>query len=114
MNQSPLDELHATSNSTDLWDMWNVAIYREIQTDLAIARQLMVAVRELQENINTRQALIDDAKTNLKDNKIVTVLFFIEMQDKEMVCVSDLLVKIDEVLRRPVEKQEFLNYVKRV
>ncbi|GKC60068.1 hypothetical protein Tco_1087666 [Tanacetum coccineum] len=94
--------------------MWNVAIHREIQTDLAIARQLMVAVRELQASINTRQALIDDAKTNLKDNKIAIVLFFIEIQDKEMAYVRDLLVKIDEVLRRPVEKQEFLNYVKRV
>ncbi|GJS24318.1 hypothetical protein Tco_0452950 [Tanacetum coccineum] len=114
MNQSPLDELRATSNSTDLWDMWNVAIHREIQTDLAIARQLMVVVRELQASINTRQALIDDAKTNLKDNKIATVLFFIEMQDKEMACVRDLLVKIDEVLRRPVEKEEFLDYVKRL
>ncbi|GJX91219.1 hypothetical protein Tco_0344545 [Tanacetum coccineum] len=114
MNQSPLDELRATSNSTYLWDMWNVTIQREIQNDLAIARQLMVVVRELQANINTRQALIDDAKTNLKDNKIVTVLLFIEMQDKEIACVRDLLVKIDEVLRRPVEKEEFLDYSKRL
>ncbi|GJS36115.1 hypothetical protein Tco_0534497 [Tanacetum coccineum] len=68
----------------------------------------MVVVRELQASINTRQALIDDAKINLKDNKIATVLFFIEMQDKEMACVRDLLVKIDEVLRRPVEKQELV------
>ncbi|GKC22823.1 hypothetical protein Tco_1024973 [Tanacetum coccineum] len=94
--------------------MWNVAIHREIQTDLAIARKLMVAVRELQASINMRQALIDDAKTNLKDNKIATVLFFIEMQDKEMACVRDLLVKIDEVLRRPVQKEKFLDYVKRL
>nr|GEW26009.1 hypothetical protein [Tanacetum cinerariifolium] len=71
-----------------------------MQTDLAIARQLVAAVRELQANINTRQALIDDTKTNLKDNKIATILFFIEMQDKELACVRDLLVKIDEVLRR--------------
>ncbi|GKC42996.1 hypothetical protein Tco_1060718 [Tanacetum coccineum] len=110
MNQSPLDELRATSNSTDLWDMWNVVIQREIQTDLAIAKQLMVAVRELQASINTRQTLINDAKTNLKDNKIAIVLFFIEMLDKEMACVRDLLVKIDEVLKRPVEKEEFLDY----
>ncbi|GJZ53363.1 hypothetical protein Tco_0608248 [Tanacetum coccineum] len=94
--------------------MWNVAIYREIQTYLAIARQLMVAVRELQVSINTRQALIDDVKTNLEDNKIATVLFFMEMQDKETACVKDLLVKIDMVLKRPVEKEEFLDYVKRL
>ncbi|GJW70398.1 hypothetical protein Tco_0127315 [Tanacetum coccineum] len=114
MIQSPLNELCATSNSTNLWDIWNVAIHKEIQTNLAIARQLMVAVCELQASINTRQALIDDAKTNLKDNKIATVLFFREMQGKEMACVRDLLVKIEEVLRWPVEKQEFLDYVKRV
>ncbi|GKA13195.1 hypothetical protein Tco_0692841 [Tanacetum coccineum] len=86
MNQSPINELRATSNSTDLWDMRNVAIHKEIQTDLAIARQLMVAVREIQA----------------------------KMQDKEMACVGDLLVKINEVLRRPVEKEEFLDYVKRL
>nr|GEX26347.1 hypothetical protein [Tanacetum cinerariifolium] len=94
--------------------MWNVVIHKEIQTDLGIAMQLMVSVRELQASINTRHALIDDAKTNLKDNKIATVLFFIEMQDKEMACVRDLLLKIEEALRRPVEKEEFLDYVKRL
>nr|GEV73219.1 hypothetical protein [Tanacetum cinerariifolium] len=61
----------------------------------------MVSVRELQASINTRHALIDDAKTNLKDNKIATILLFIEMQDKEMPCVRDLLVKIDEVVVWP-------------
>ncbi|GJS43723.1 hypothetical protein Tco_0568766 [Tanacetum coccineum] len=72
MNQSPLDELRAASNSRDLWDMWNVAIHKDTQTDLSIGRQLMVAVQELQASINTRQTLIDDAKENLKDNKIAT------------------------------------------
>ncbi|GJT40760.1 hypothetical protein Tco_0940625 [Tanacetum coccineum] len=73
--------------------MWNVAIHRDIQTDLSIGRQLMVVVRELQASINTRQTLIDDAKANLKDNKIATVLFFLELQDKDIAFVRDLLVK---------------------
>nr|GEU85588.1 hypothetical protein [Tanacetum cinerariifolium] len=64
-------------------------------------RQLMVAVQELQANINTRQTLIDDAKANLKDNKILTVLFFLELQDKDIAFVRDLLVKIDDVLVIP-------------
>ncbi|GJS08556.1 hypothetical protein Tco_1376897 [Tanacetum coccineum] len=114
MNQPPLDELHAASNSRDLLDMWNVAIHRDIQTDLSIWRQLMVAVQELQASINTRQTLIDDAKENLKDNKIATVLFFLELQEKDIAFVRDLLVKIDDVLKRPGEKEEFLSSVKRL
>nr|GEY23277.1 hypothetical protein [Tanacetum cinerariifolium] len=114
MNQSPLDELRAASNSRDLWDMLNVAIHRVIQTDLSIGRRLMVAVRELQASINTRQTLIDDAKANLKDNKIATLLFFFELQDKDIEFVRDLLVKIDDVLKRPGKKEEFLSSVKRL
>ncbi|GKA05262.1 hypothetical protein Tco_0684382 [Tanacetum coccineum] len=92
MNQSPLDELRAASNSRDFWDMLNVAIHRDIQTDLSIERHMMVVVRELQTSINTRQSVIDDAKANLKDNKIPTVLFFLELQDKDIAFVRDLLL----------------------
>ncbi|GJZ26891.1 hypothetical protein Tco_0571144 [Tanacetum coccineum] len=94
--------------------MWNVAIHKDIQTDLSIGRQLMVVVRELQASINTRQTLIDDAKENLKDNKIVTVLYFLELQDKDIAFVRDLLVKIDDVLKRAGVKEEFLSSVKRL
>ncbi|GKB18826.1 hypothetical protein Tco_0852749 [Tanacetum coccineum] len=83
MNQSPLDELRATSNSRYLWDMLNVTT-------------------------------INDAKANLKDNKIATVLFFLELQDKDIAFVRDLLVEIDDVLKRPGEKEEFLSSVKRL
>ncbi|GJX35053.1 hypothetical protein Tco_0246610 [Tanacetum coccineum] len=114
MNQSPLNELRAASNSRDLWDMLNVEIHRDIHIDLSIGRKLMVAVRELQASINTRQTLIDDAKEDLKDNKIATVLFFLELQDKDIAFVRDLLVKIDDVLKRPGEKEEFLSSVKRL
>ncbi|GJW06433.1 hypothetical protein Tco_1568856 [Tanacetum coccineum] len=93
--------------------MWTIAIQREIQTNLTIARQLMGVVRELQASLNRRQALLNDAN-QLKDNKIATVLFFIEMQDKEMAVMRDLLIKIDEALMRSVEKTEFLDYVKRL
>ncbi|GJT20018.1 hypothetical protein Tco_0878724 [Tanacetum coccineum] len=113
-HQSPVDELRAASNSRDLWDMLNVAINRDIQTDLSKGRQLMVAVRELQASINMRQTLIHDAKENLNDNKIATVLFFLELQDKDIAFVRDLLVKIDVVLKRPGEKEEFLRSVKRL
>nr|GEV28079.1 hypothetical protein [Tanacetum cinerariifolium] len=113
MNQSPLDELRATSNSKDLWDMLNVAIHRDIQNDLSLGRQLMVVVRELQANINMRHTLIDDLKANLKDNKIATILFFLELQDKDIAFVRDLLIKIDDVLKRSGEKEEFLSSVKR-
>ncbi|GKD48174.1 hypothetical protein Tco_1277150 [Tanacetum coccineum] len=94
--------------------MLNVAINRDIQTDLSKGRQLMVAVRELQASINMRQTLIHDAKANLNDNKIATVLFFLELQDKDIAFVRDLLVKIDVVLKRPGEKEEFLSSVKRL
>nr|GEV29437.1 putative reverse transcriptase domain-containing protein [Tanacetum cinerariifolium] len=78
--------------------MWNVAIHRDIQTDLSIERQLMAAVRELQASINTGQTLIDDAKANLKNNKIASVLFFLELKDKDIVFVRDLLVKIGDII----------------
>nr|GFA16699.1 hypothetical protein [Tanacetum cinerariifolium] len=112
MNQSPLDELRATSNSRDLWDMLNVAIHIDIQTDLLIGKQLRLTVRELQASVNTRQTLIDNAKENLKDNKIATILFFLELQYKDIAFVRDILVKTGDVLKRPGEKEEFLSSVK--
>ncbi|GKE42918.1 hypothetical protein Tco_1470202 [Tanacetum coccineum] len=38
MNQSPLGELHETSNSTDLSKMWTVMMEREIDTYMEIVR----------------------------------------------------------------------------
>ncbi|GJS58177.1 hypothetical protein Tco_0652961 [Tanacetum coccineum] len=103
MNQSQVNKVRATPNSPYLSQIWTFAIQREIETNLAIGRQLMGVVRELQASLNRRQALINYGN-QLKDNKMTNVLFFIEMQDKEMAVMRDLLLKINEALKRPVEK----------
>ncbi|GJY99510.1 hypothetical protein Tco_0516940 [Tanacetum coccineum] len=84
MNQSPLAELRATSNSTDLSKIWNVEMQREIENDFAIGRQLIRVVRSLQGSLNRMQAIIDEAKEMKNNTMVKSVTFFRELQDQEL------------------------------
>ncbi|GKC74750.1 hypothetical protein Tco_1120633 [Tanacetum coccineum] len=81
MKQSPVAELHATSNSIDLPKMWTVAKQREIETDFAIARQMMEVVRA---SLNRRHAIIDEANEMKKNMMVKSFAFFRELQDQEL------------------------------
>ncbi|GJX11927.1 hypothetical protein Tco_0201786 [Tanacetum coccineum] len=94
--------------------MWIVAMQREIDTDFAIGRQLMGVVRALQASLNTRQAIIDEAKDMKNNTMVKSVAFFRELQDQELALQRDLMLKIDETDMWPIEKREFLDYIKRL
>ncbi|GKF26251.1 hypothetical protein Tco_0082145, partial [Tanacetum coccineum] len=47
MNHSPLGELRAASNSTNLPMMWTMMMDREVERDYGIARRLLEVSREV-------------------------------------------------------------------
>ncbi|GKC74588.1 hypothetical protein Tco_1120471 [Tanacetum coccineum] len=114
MKQSPLVELRATSNSTDLPMMWTVAMQREIETDFVIARKMMGVVLVIQTSLNRRRAIIDEAKEMKNNTMVKSVVFFKELQDQELAVQRDLMLKIEETHMRPIKKRELLDYIKRL
>ncbi|GJS04496.1 hypothetical protein Tco_0321004 [Tanacetum coccineum] len=81
MNQSLLAELCQTSNSTDLSIMWTVIMEREVNRDFDIARNLLAVSIELQESLNTKKDIINEAKINKNTKMMKSAAFFREQQD---------------------------------
>ncbi|GJR84324.1 hypothetical protein Tco_0155109 [Tanacetum coccineum] len=96
MNNTPLGELHETSNSTDLSIMWSLMMDRETDRDYSIVRNLLATARELQQSLNRRQDIINEVKIH-KNHKIVkSVAFFREKQVKELQLMSVVMLNISE------------------
>lgn len=82
MNRPILEELGKTANSNNMADMWLVAIERETKRDFQIARKLYDVVKDLQESMGTRQAIIDDLNGNKSLRVVRSATFFRELQEK--------------------------------
>ncbi|GJZ44308.1 hypothetical protein Tco_0591563 [Tanacetum coccineum] len=78
MNHSPLGELRAASNSTNLPMMWTVMMDREVERDYGIARRLIEVAREVHTSLSTRQEIIKEAKHHKDPRMVRSVAFFKE------------------------------------
>ncbi|GJS44542.1 hypothetical protein Tco_0828577 [Tanacetum coccineum] len=114
MNQTPLQELRETSNSTDLPKMWTVMMDREVVRDNDIVRRLMEVATELQASLNTRQEIINEAAISKNTKMKKSVAFFREQQDQDLKFMRDILSKISETQLRTFEKTEFVDYIKKL
>nr|GFA11785.1 hypothetical protein [Tanacetum cinerariifolium] len=115
MNQTPLQELRETSNSTDLAKMWTVMMDRELVRDNDIVRRLVEDATEFQASLNTRQEIMNEAaiykNTKMKEK---SVAFFREQQDQDLKFIRDISSKISETQLRIFEKIEFVDYMKKL
>ncbi|GJS42303.1 hypothetical protein Tco_0567346 [Tanacetum coccineum] len=69
---------------------------REVNTDMEIAMNLLAVARDLEESLNRRQAIINEAKVNKNKKMVKSVAFFREQQDQELALMRDLMLKISE------------------
>ncbi|GJX70194.1 hypothetical protein Tco_0307365 [Tanacetum coccineum] len=114
MNQTPLQELRETSNSTDLPKKWTVMMEKELVRDNDIVRTLMEVATELQASLNTRQEIINEAAIYKNTKMKKSVAFFREQQDQDLKFMRDILSKISETQLRTFEKTEFVDYMKKL
>ncbi|GJW93443.1 hypothetical protein Tco_0173115 [Tanacetum coccineum] len=114
MNQTPLQELCETSNSTYLPKIWTVMMDREVDRDNDTVRRLMEVATELQASLNTRQEIINEAAISKNTKMKKSVAFFREQQDQDLKFMRDILSKISETQLRTFEKTEFVDYIKKL
>ncbi|GJV82890.1 hypothetical protein Tco_1522788 [Tanacetum coccineum] len=100
MNHSPLGELRAASNSTNLPMMWTVMMDREVKRDYGIARRLLEVAREVHTSLSTRQEIIKEAKHHKDPRMVRSVAFFREQQAQDMKLLDDIMLKISETQLR--------------
>ncbi|GKC59990.1 hypothetical protein Tco_1087588 [Tanacetum coccineum] len=81
---------------------------------MEIARNLLAVARDLEESLNMRQAIINEAKVNKNKKMVKSVAFFREQQDQELALMRDLMLKISEEQLRNFEKKEFVDYIKKL
>ncbi|GJW49969.1 hypothetical protein Tco_0091320 [Tanacetum coccineum] len=112
MNHSPLGELRAASNSTNLPMMWTVMMDREVERDYGIARRLLEVAREVHTSLSTRQEIIKEAKHHKDPRMVRSVAFFREQQAQDMKLLDDIMLKISETQLRTFEKHEFVQNAK--
>ncbi|GJV30986.1 hypothetical protein Tco_1391386 [Tanacetum coccineum] len=112
MNHSPLGELRAASNTTNLPMMWTVMMDREVERDYGIARRLLEVATKVYSSISTRQEIIKEAKHPKDPRMVRSVAFFMEQQAHNMKLLDDIMLKISETQLRTFEKQEFVQNAK--
>ncbi|GJS72600.1 hypothetical protein Tco_0705441 [Tanacetum coccineum] len=107
MNHSPLGELRAASNSTNLPMMWTVMMDREVERDYGIARRLLEVATEVHTSLSTRQEIIKEAKHHKDPRMVRSVAFFREQQAQDMKLLDDIMLKIFKTQLRTFKKEEF-------
>nr|GEY16825.1 hypothetical protein [Tanacetum cinerariifolium] len=91
----------------------NIQLYRLVHDVDSYAGNLLAVARELQESLNTRQEIINEAKINKNTKMVKSVTFFRVQQDKELKLMSELILKISKTQLWTFEKMKFIDFVKK-